>query len=190
MAGVLFAEVLAQANTLTAPELPAPVFADTEVSTNVAMMAWAENSRRFLMTLQFDATPSNNVQVAFGADESPDGNLSDEETGLALGWDCGKWFVALDAVTNRFTASPTDPSTRKELTLRMRLGADGVPRTVELTEGNTPLAFSGSSFLPVPPAWMYSKDWNRLKIIARGTDARNERIMVQLTNDAFLLLLR
>lgn len=69
------------ASALTVPDLLAPVFADTEVSTNVAMMAWGENNRKFHVSLQFDATPSNNVQVAFGTDESADGNLSDEETG-------------------------------------------------------------------------------------------------------------
>lgn len=77
------------ASALTVPELAAPVFSDTEVSTNVAMMAWAENTRLFNVTLQFDATPSNNVQVAFGVDESLDGNLSAEESSLTLGWDCG-----------------------------------------------------------------------------------------------------
>ncbi len=43
---------------------------------------------------------------------------------------------------------------------------------------------------PWPPAWMYSKDWNLLKVIARGTDAQNEQITVKLSNDAVILLLR
>ena len=178
------------ASALTMPELLPPVFADTEVSTNVAMRAWGENTRQFTVSLQFDATPSNNVQVAFGTDASADGNLSDEEAGLTLGWDCGEWFIASADSTNRFTAATAGTETRKELRLQMNLGADGLPRALELTDGTTPLAFAGLDLSPPPPAWMFSKDWNLLKVVARGTDEQNEQITVVLSNDAVMLLLR
>jgi len=178
------------ASALTVPDLPPPVFADTEVSTNVAMRAWTERTRMFNVTLSFDATPSNNVQVAFGTDASADGNLSDEEAGLTLGWDCGEWFIASADSTNRFTAAPAGTETRKELRLQMNLGADGLPRALELTDGTTPLAFAGIDLSPPPPAWMFSKDWNLLKVVARGTDEQNEQITVVLSNDAVMLLLR
>jgi len=178
------------ASALAVPELPPPVFADTEVSTNVAMKAWTERTRMFNVVLSFDATPSNNVQVAFGTDASADGNLSDEEAGLTLGWDCGEWFIASDAVTNRFTAAPAGTETRKELRLQMSLGADGLPRKLELADGTSPLAFTGLNLSPAPPAWMFSKDWNLLKVVARGIDEQNEQITVVLSNDAVMLLLR
>jgi hypothetical protein len=177
-------------NAVVLPDLPDSEYADTEVSTNVTMMAWAETTRQFNIILQFDATASNNVQVAFGTDESADGNLSDEETGLTLGWDCGAWFISSDAVTNRFTAAPAGSGVRKEISFQMSLGEDGLPRTLELTEGSTPLTFSGLVILPTPPAWMYSKSWNLLKVIARGTDALNEQVTVKLSNDAVIMLLR
>ena len=187
----LFAFAVVQsASALTMPELLPPVFADTEVSTNVAMRAWGENTRLFNVSLSFDATPSNNVQVAFGTDASADGNLSDEEAGLTLGWDCGEWFIASADATNRFTAAPAGTETRKELRLQMNLGADGLPRALELTDGTTPLAFAGIDLSPPPPAWMFSKDWNLLKVVARGTDEQNEQITVVLSNDAVMLLLR
>ena len=178
------------ASALTVPDLPSPVFADTEVSTNVAIRAWTERTRMFNVVLSFDATPSNNVQAAFGTDESADGNLSDEEAGLTLGWDCGEWFIASADATNRFTAAPAGTETRKELRLQMNLGADGLPRALELTDGTTPLAFAGIDLSPPPPAWMFSKDWNLLKVVARGTDPQNEQITVVLSNDAVMLLLR
>ena len=37
---------------------------------------------------------------------------------------------------------------------------------------------------------MFSKDWNLLKVVARGTDEQNEQITVVLSNDAVMLLLR
>lgn len=182
--------VVQSTSALTIPELSTPVFADTEVTTNVAMTAWIETTRQFYIILQFDATSSNNVQVAFGTDESTDGNLSDEETSLTLGWDCGAWFISSDAVTNRFTAAPAGSGGQKVLSFQVSLGADGLPRTLELKDGSTPLVFSGLDILPTPPAWMYSKSWNLLKVIARGTDAQNERVTVRLSNDAVILLLR
>ena len=66
------------ASALAVPELPPPVFADTEVSTNVAMRAWTERMRMFNVTLSFDATPSNNVQVAFGTTQERYCFCSDE----------------------------------------------------------------------------------------------------------------
>ena len=174
----------------TFQRLPEPIFADTEVSTNVATRAWTERTRMFNVVLSFDATPSNNVQVAFGTDASADGNLSDEEAGLTLGWDCGSWFMASDSATNRFTAAPSGSSARKELSFQMSLGADGLPRKLELADGTSPLAFTGLNLSPAPPAWMFSKDWNLLKVVARGTDEQNEQITVVLSNDAVMLLLR
>ena len=187
---VLSAVALTDIHALTVPVLPAPTFADTEVSTNVHMKAWSETTRQFNVILEFDATPSNNVQVAFGTDESTDGNLSDEETGLTLGWDCGAWFISSPAAANHFTAVPAGAETRKVLSLQMTLGADGSPRTLELLDGNTSLTFSGLALLPVPPAWMVAKEWNLFKVTARGTIAQNEQISVKLSNDAVILLLR
>ena len=39
------------------------------------------------------ASPSNNVEVAFGTDADGDGVLDLWETDCVIGWDCGAWFV-------------------------------------------------------------------------------------------------
>jgi hypothetical protein len=186
---VLAVSASSQTQALTVPGLPAPVFIDTEVSTNVAMRAWGENTRQFTVSIQFDATPSNNVEVAFGKDESGEGSLSAEEIGLALGWDCGQWFVASDASRHRVAAKPTGTETCKTLSFEMSLNADGSPRTLKLSDGTTPLAFPGLD-PAAPPAWLFSTGWNRLKVVARGTDAQNETITARLSNDAVMFILR
>ncbi|MGI6496010.1 MAG: hypothetical protein ACOX5G_07970 [Kiritimatiellia bacterium] len=183
------AALAATAPALDVPRLPAPAFADMEVSTNVAMRAWGEHTRRFTVSLQFDATPSNNVQVAFGRDESGEGSLSAGETGLTLGWDCGRWFIASDAAVQRVAADPAGTETRKTLSFEMRLDADGSPRALGLSDGTTPLAFPGLDLSP-PPAWMFSTDWNRIEAVARGTGARNETITARLSDDAAIFILR
>ena len=82
--------------------LPVPVYADTEVSTNFAFSAGEGQSRGIVFTVELQATPSNNVEVAIGVDADEDGSLSVDESGLCVGYDCGTWFVrssAQDAVT-------------------------------------------------------------------------------------------
>ena len=62
----------AGAVTLDVPRLPAPAFADREVSGDAALPAGrTADLRTFRIELTFDATPSNNVQVAFGRDALP-----------------------------------------------------------------------------------------------------------------------
>ena len=190
LVAVLSAVAFTRARAWVVPTLPTPTFVDTEVSTNIHIKAWSETTRLFNVVLEFDATPSNNVQVAFGMDESTDGNLSDEETGLTLGWDCGEWFVFSQTATNRFTSPPAGAETRKVLSFQMSLNNDGTPRTLEVSDGNTSLAFSDLAFLPVPPEWMVAKNWNLFKVTARGVDGRNEQISVKLSNEAVILLLR
>jgi len=59
-------------------------YADTEVSTNVVFVAWTEHMFEFEYELDFDGTPSNNVQVAFGIDADGDMILSSEEERLVV----------------------------------------------------------------------------------------------------------
>ena len=82
--------------------LPAPEYADTEVSTNLAFSVGEGQSRGIVFTVELQATPSNNVEVAIGVDADEDGSLSVDESELCVGYDCGTWFVrssAQDAVT-------------------------------------------------------------------------------------------
>ena len=82
--------------------IPAPDYADTEVSTNFAFSVGEGQSRGIVFTVELQATPSNNVEVAIGVDADGDGLLSVDESELCVGYDCGTWFVrssAQDAVT-------------------------------------------------------------------------------------------
>ena len=46
------------------PALPGAEFADTEVSTNVALAVGAARNRRLVFSVELQASPSNNVEVA------------------------------------------------------------------------------------------------------------------------------
>ena len=82
--------------------LPSSEYADTEVSTNFAFAVGYGCGCRLVFSLELEATPTNNVEVAIGHDADGDGHLSLDETALAVGFDCGDWFVrsaAADSVT-------------------------------------------------------------------------------------------
>ena len=73
--------------------LPQSEFADTEVSTNFTFAVGEGSNRRLVFTVELEATPTNNVEVAIGCDAEENGLLSLDETALTVGYDCGEWFV-------------------------------------------------------------------------------------------------
>ena len=93
-----------------AVEVPAPSptsFDDTEVSTNFTFAVGDGSNRRLVFSLELQASPSNNVEVAIGCDADEDGVLSLAESALTVGYDCGEWFVrsaANDSVMHSDTA--------------------------------------------------------------------------------------
>ena len=77
---------------VTVEPLPPSEYADTEVSTNMAFVVDRTEMTRIEFTVELDATPTNNVEVAIGTDGNGDGNLSVEESAYVFGYDCGTWF--------------------------------------------------------------------------------------------------
>ena len=87
-------EVSHGSSTVCQLATPAPsAWADTESSVNVAVTNWPGLGRHIYLTLSAMATPSNNVQIAFGKDTDADGDLAPEETMLCIGVDCGEPFI-------------------------------------------------------------------------------------------------
>ena len=78
---------------VTVEPLPPCEYADTEVSTNLAIDVSHENMGSLEVVLTANATSSNNVQIAFGVDADGDGALGSLEAEVVVGWDCGAWFV-------------------------------------------------------------------------------------------------
>ena len=72
------------------PTPPPSEFVDAESSVNVPLPT--TEGRHINLTLAFDPSPSNAVQVAFGRDLNGSETLEPEETDLIVGCDCGAWF--------------------------------------------------------------------------------------------------
>ena len=80
-------------------DLPTPgpsEYVDAESSVNVPLPT--NEGRHIRLTLAFDPSPTNAVQVAFGRDVNADGDLAPEETALRVGCDCGEIQVKDEGV--------------------------------------------------------------------------------------------
>ena len=141
-------------------------WADTEISTNVAFSVWREGQKRFDFSLSFLASPSNNVQAAFGVDDNHDGILSLDEDRFVIGWDCGEWFVAVDG---RRIASPDSmryASGKRSLRCLFDTRSDGSRESVSISAADQAIFRDdfGSDAFP------YEKGWNIFRLTARGVD--------------------
>ena len=87
------ASAFASAHTLTTP--PPSEFVDAESSVNVPIPT--DEGRHLNLTIAFEPTPSNAVQVAVGRDLNGSETLEPEETELIVGCDCGVPVVGVES---------------------------------------------------------------------------------------------
>ena len=173
--------------------LPAPAFADREVSLDAALpagLAAGGDFRVFRLEMELSATPSNSVQVALGRDSSPcDGRLGVEESGLVVGWDCGEWFLRPSGLKERYVCAARNPSGRLTLAVSVRLDAQGIPRAAAFRDGTSDLAFGGLVLSPFP-GWLNPGAWTRLRVTSRGAVAPRENIRVVFAPDGARIIIK
>ena len=178
---LLLFSLAARAGEVALPEVPAAAFADTESVTNAALPARAMASARLVRcTVELAASASNCVEVAFGRDTDGDGVLTEGEAAMRLGWDSGAWF--LEGGTNRLEVAVADPPTSARLELSLRVDERGAP-----------VAGSCGAFtnLPArPPSWLFSREWDAVRLAVRGFGPRDESVSVRLDADASVMILR
>ena len=102
----------------TIPPPPPSEFVDAESSVNVPLPT--DEGRRIRLTVAFEPSPSNAVQVAFGNDLNGSENLEPEETELLLGVDCGEPYM----VGRGVLAAPQ--SSNNEIAFENDCGGPGV----------------------------------------------------------------
>ena len=171
--------------------LPSWEFADTEVSTNVPFAFPQTNARHFLLSLELAGMPSNNVQVAFGRDANTNGVLEIEETGFAIGWDCGRWRVregmrdegrgmrewtAEEATTNRVKALDVDLQVSR---------AKG--KGIVCIENGETIEWGEDRELP---RTMYDNSWDTLRLTVRGVDRTDESLWAAVRVEGMKVIVR
>ena len=167
--------------------LPPVAYADTEVSTNVPFTAWEAHQKRFEYRLSFEATPSNNVQVAFGNDVDADGVLGPDEERLVVGWDCGEWFVFNATNGVRLVDAARSTSRAQTLAFVCETRPDGSVKSLSL-------ASDGIGLFPVlaatPPKGLYDTRWDMFRLTARGVDDPHAGFHVRTIPWGFSLTLK
>ena len=175
--------------------LPPVEHLDTETVTNMPFTAWQRNLRDFTVNLSIVATPSNNVEIAFGTDTgttgvSPvgDGELSPDECDLIVGWDCGSWFVEDGETGERFTAVPAGGCGLHDFALRVRLRHNGAIESVRFLDNGTEVF---AEIAASKPKWIHAPRWNRMHLVGRGENVRaGERFSAQVTPQGTSMRLR
>ena len=171
------------------PQLPTPEFLDAEVSATRRLEQPAFGLRGLDFRLDFNGTPSNNVEVAFGRDLDENGSLAPHETDVIVGWECGRYFI------ERFRTG--------ERIEEANVGTNDVARSLawhyDVRRGGKVLkAFTASNEVCVTfasvstnaPAWLYSRDWNLMRLTARGVDVQGDRFEVDVRSGGFLIDLK
>ena len=180
---LLFGGFAASALPAVSAPLPAPAFADLETTTNVAFAAARERMGRFVFTFSCLATPTNNVQVAFGTDVNTNGVLELEETDCIVGWDCGAWFVRNGADGECVRDAPLSSNDVRTLSW-----TGGVrPRALSATENGIDLF---GSLAADPPDWTYRPTWNMMRLTGRGLPASQEHFRAWVLPDVLTITIR
>ena len=166
---------------------PAPAFADMEHSTNVQIQAETlQRCRVFECSLALLAAPSNAVEVAFGMSRNGDGILRPGDETFAVGWEGGAWYAA--SATNRICSAFLEGAARRSISFTLHVSEDGVPRTLSLSADGAENAFT--SLVDAPPDWMFSREWDAIRMTARGVYDSVESAAVRFGPNPVFIILR
>ena len=182
MAAGIVGRVLA--GTVAVADLPKWDRVDTEVSTNFVLRITPAERRHLSLEIELAATPSNNVQVAFGRDVNTNGILEVREQQLVLGWDCGRWVMreglgglgSLEGLEG-LECEAVDGEVVKRLEVDVWSLRGEVIRAKWLENGQ-PLDWGLPEKLP---SELLDENWNMLRLTVRGVDAASERFRVRVS---------
>ena len=178
---------VASAGMVAVPGVPEAPHDDTESVTNALVCAsLVQRARTFSGDIDLYATPSNALEVAFGTSRNGDGTLLPGDETLSLGWENGSWFI--DTQTNRITSAKQNGTTRRNLSFSVRVSEDGVPTRLTVSADDLGDAFA--LLTNTPPSWLFSRNWNAVRVTATGVDATAEAVSIRLDNDPWIFIAR
>lgn len=178
---------LLSALTLSASpsRIPAPALSlspDTEASTNVVFDAGNNDGRIFNLSIQLNATASNNVVVAIGRDTDENGVLDRMEEDLLVGWDAGRWFYH-DRVSGAGHSVLRETGPRR-LDWKLILNPRKEAKSLTATDGN------GVVFEEPVPATMFNAGWNLMRVTSRGMAEPAGLIVTGVGNWGIMVIFR
>lgn len=182
VSGVVFAR------TILVPTQPVSPYLDTEVSTNIVINAGLSDVRQIDVHFQLAGTPTNDLEVAFGCDVNTNGVLDAEETDAVYGWRGGRYFIENTRTWERFETEAATNALCGVWDVQLKNDSSLRPKLFEATCGGE-TAFAELSTRP-PPAWLYRKEWNRMRVTRRGVGTPSEWIRCDIEYPFFFIRLR
>lgn len=165
---------------VAAPNVSA--YADTESVTNIVFNAGDAYTRLFSLSLELDATTSNNVSVAFGFDANGNGMLEREESDLAVGWDSGFWFYQDRRVGVEEQVSRA--SSHRRLDWKLTLDSRKSAKSLVSSDNDGPV------FGNAIPATMFDANWNLMQVTTRGLSEPNGIVVTEASGWGFKVRVR
>ena len=184
----LFAFILsavASAKEFVVPLMSTSSYADTEVTTNIAINTQRFDVKEFALNIFFEAASSNNIQVAFGRDEDENGILSFSETDAVYGYRKGKSVIEDVKNAVRYEEVPADGSRNFNIKMRMKKGY--TPKEFSASVGTSQIFTDFSSDVP---SWLYRPDWNLMRVTRRGAGAPAEWLSCDIKYSHFYIIVR
>ena len=178
----------ASARTILVPTQPVSPFADTEVSTNIALHASRTDTREFGVRIQLAGTPTNNLEVACGRDSNTNGVLEAGEVETVYGWRAGRYFVENVRIWERIETDAATNALCGVVDIQLRNDAQTVPRRFAATCGGV-AAFTELATTP-PPPWLFREEWDMVRVTRRGAGVPSEWVRCDIEYASFAIRLR
>ena len=176
------------ARTIVVPPAPVPEFADTEVSTNIAVRVSDEQAQEIEMCFALQGTSvSNCIQVAFGRDADGDGILGADEAETLFGWRNGRYFAESMADGVRVEEAANGSTTSRVFTVGFRLSKGRGLRHFTATNETGVAVFTNLS--ASAQGWLYSPEWNMMRVTRRGPGVPAEWFSCDIRSHAFVIRL-
>lgn len=191
---LLFAVVLSAGfaafagRSIVVPTFPTSVFADTEVSTNIVLHGRRTDTWKVDLHIQLAGSPTNNLEVAFGRDANTNGVLDVEEIETMYGWRGGRYFIENVPAWDRIEVEAATNALCGVCDIHLENNTSVVPKRFAATCGGV-AAFGGLATTP-PPAWLFKREWDMVRIVRRGTGVPSEWVRCDIEYQLLAISLR
>lgn len=165
---------------VAAPNVSA--YADTESVTNIVFDAGSADARLFTLSLELDATTSNNVSVVFGCDANDNGVLERQEADAVVGWDSGFWFYQDRRVGVEEHVSRA--SSHRRLDWHLTLDSRKTAKSLVSSDND------GTVFANAIPATMFDANWNLMQVTSSGLSEPNGVVATEANSWGFNVRVR
>ena len=177
---------IVSARTLVVPTQPVSPYLDTETSTNCVLHRSRTDARTFDMHFQFEGTPTNCLEVAFGRDANTNGVLDVAEIETVYGWRAGRYFIENVRAWERIETVVATNALCGAIDIHLENNAQLVPMRFTATCGGE-AAFAQFA---TPPPWLFRSDWTLMKVTRRGVGVPAEWIHCDISYNCFIMKIK